>query len=118
MISKNFLSNIVQVIFPVLGFGWTTLDRNVSHRKFSPTGFFVASPRTILPGLQSTVTALPCTYYKTEVLDTLLSAQIFIVALVIIIYHNGAMPQPTSRTAAMRLLRLLPTGLELLLIAG
>ena len=35
---------------------------------------FVAVPRTTLAGLQSTVTALPCTDYMTKVLDSLLSA--------------------------------------------
>ena len=37
-----------------------------------PPRFFVAVPRTSLAGLQSTVTALPCTDYKTDVLDSLL----------------------------------------------
>ena len=40
----------------------------------SKLGFFVAVPRTSLAGLQSTVTTLPCTYYKTEVNDSPLSA--------------------------------------------
>ena len=31
--------------------------------------FFETAPRTSLAGLQSTVTALPCTHYKTEELD-------------------------------------------------
>ena len=35
--------------------------------------FLVAAPRTSLTGLQSTVTTLPDTHYKTEVLDSLLS---------------------------------------------
>ena len=35
--------------------------------------FFVAAPRTSLAGLLSMVTALPCTDYKTEALDSLLS---------------------------------------------
>ena len=34
---------------------------------------FVAVPRTSLEELQSTVTTLPCTHYRTEVLDSLLS---------------------------------------------
>ena len=34
--------------------------------------FFVAAPRTSLAGLQSTITALPCANYKTEMLDSLL----------------------------------------------
>ena len=36
--------------------------------------FFVAAPRTSLAGLLSTVTALPCTDYKIEMLESLLSA--------------------------------------------
>ena len=36
------------------------------------TYFFVAAPRTSLAGQQFTVTALPCTDYTTDVLDSLL----------------------------------------------
>ena len=48
------------------------------------------APRTSLVGLQSTVTALPCTDYNTEELDWLLVLTIF--------YYNtdGATLQPTT----------------------
>ena len=43
--------------------------------------FLVALPRTSLTGLQFTVTALPSTDYKTEVLDSLLPVKIFSLAI-------------------------------------
>ena len=58
----------------------------------------VAAPRASLAGLQSTVTALPCTNYKIEVLDSLLSVLINILLLVLMLSYcnNGATLQPTT----------------------
>ena len=52
-------------------------------------------PRTSLARLQSTGTDLPCTGYKTELLDSLMFVLIYIILLVLIIF-NG--PLPTHRT--------------------
>ena len=87
-----------------------TWNYHLRYRSFSlknvlsNSSFFVAAPRTSLAGLQSIVTALPYTEYKTEVLYSLLSAYIYKMLFVKInIFNNGTTPQPTRRPAAVRL---------------
>ena len=56
------------------------MDRQTNIKNAHAFEFsLLAALRTSLAGLQSAVTALPCTDYKTEVLDSLVSAQIYII---------------------------------------